>query len=115
VRRSWHPEPMKKKVTKYTRTENNLIFAATFGAMSLYLLFVSDDPRASLHLCGPSCCWLPSSPYLRCVACAGERTWTKDPSEYGISSVHGPSHGQRFPDSLWGSFRFSDILQQTFY
>jgi hypothetical protein len=43
VRCSWHPEPT-KKMRKFARTENNLGFAAVFGAMSLYLLFVSDDP-----------------------------------------------------------------------
>jgi hypothetical protein len=31
-------------MTKYTRTENNLGFAATSVAMSLYFLFVSNDP-----------------------------------------------------------------------
>jgi hypothetical protein len=31
-------------MTKYTRTENNLGFAATSVAVSLYFLFVSNDP-----------------------------------------------------------------------
>lgn len=32
------------KMTKYTRTENNLVFAAVLISAALYLVFVSDDP-----------------------------------------------------------------------
>jgi hypothetical protein len=42
VRRSWHPEPT-KKMTKYTRTENNLIFATISASASLYFIFISND------------------------------------------------------------------------
>ena len=31
-------------MTKYTRTENNLVIAATFVCAVLFLIFVSDDP-----------------------------------------------------------------------